>query len=251
LHGLEKAVLAALAPCWKSTDHSLGAYLQWLAPAGTGDLRDEPWFSGAQVLPVVAEVEGCRSTAARLQETCLDRGVLWARIHSVIVCPTRFNQWLDEWGSKGAVLGQGLTELVRWNRHLSDDEEPLVFFVDKHGGRNCYAPLLQNAIPDGLVMAQQEGMARSIYRVTGTSRPTAFCFQPRADSEHFCVALASMVSKYLREVLMLEFNHFWQNHVPGLKPTAGYPSDAARFFEAIRPLLPGLGLAEGTIWRRK
>ena len=46
-------------------------------------------------------------------------------------------------------------------------------------------------------------------------------FQPRADSEHFCVALASMASKYLRELFMLEFNRFWQEKVPGLAPTAG------------------------------
>jgi ribonuclease HII len=130
-------------------------------------------------------------------------------------------------------------------------EPPLDFVVDKHGGRNTYAPLLQNAIPDGLVVAQQEGMACSVYRVVGTARPTRFTFRPRADGEHFCVALASMVSKYLREVLMLEFNRFWQEQVPGLKPTAGYPGDAARFFEAIRPALGRLGLGEEAVWRRK
>ena len=74
---------------------------------------------------------------------------------------------------------------------------------------------------------------------------------PRADAEHFCVALASMVSKYLREVLMLEFNRFWQGHVPGLKPTAGYPGDAARFFDAIRPAAKLLGIPEAALWRRK
>jgi len=60
-----------------------------------------------------------------------------------------------------------------------------------------------------------------------------------------------MCSKYLREVLMLEFNQFWQKHLPDLKPTAGYPGDAARFFEAIRPVAATLGLAESALWRRK
>ncbi len=76
-------------------------------------------------------------------------------------------------------------------------------------------------------------------------------FEPRADHHHFCVALASMVSKYLRELLMLEFNRFWEQHVPGLKPTAGYPSDAARFFEAIRPVMQRLHIAEPMVWRQK
>jgi hypothetical protein len=251
LLGLETGVLSALAPCWKNADASLLAYLDWLSPAGTVELRAERWFRGQQALPVVAVAEGCNTAAARLQEACHASGIHWARVRSVVVCPKRFNRVLDEWGSKGAVLGQALTELVGWNRAFDEDEEPLAFFVDKHGGRNTYAPLLQNAIPDGVVVAQQEGMARSVYQVKGGRRPTRFTFQPRADSEHFCVALASMVSKYLREVLMLEFNRFWQEHVPGLKATAGYPGDAARFFEAIRPSLGGLGLAEDAVWRRK
>src|SRR5262249_52870334 len=152
------------------------------------ELRAELWFSGRQPLPVVTEPAGCSSAAARLQEACRESGVGWAQVRSVVVCPTRFNRLLDEWGSKGAVLGQGLTELVRWNGHLGEEGEPLNFFVDKHGGRNTYAPLLQNAIPEGLVIAQQEGMARSVYRVAGVARPTRFTFQPRADCEHFCVA---------------------------------------------------------------
>jgi hypothetical protein len=60
-----------------------------------------------------------------------------------------------------------------------------------------------------------------------------------------------MASKYLRELLMLEFNRFWQEHVPGLKPTAGYPGDAARFLGAIRPAAERLGIAETALWRRK
>jgi hypothetical protein len=60
-----------------------------------------------------------------------------------------------------------------------------------------------------------------------------------------------MVSKYLRELFMHELNHFWSSRVPGLAPTAGYPGDAARFFEAIRAVAAGLGIAEESIWRRR
>jgi hypothetical protein len=60
-----------------------------------------------------------------------------------------------------------------------------------------------------------------------------------------------MASKYLREVLMREFNHFWQEQVPGLKATAGYPGDAARFFDEIRPAAQRLGIAEAAVWRSR
>jgi hypothetical protein len=38
---------------------------------------------------------------------------------------------------------------------------------------------------------------------------------------------------------------------PGLKPTAGYPVDAARFYEAIRPVREKLGIPDHAVWRRK
>jgi hypothetical protein len=60
-----------------------------------------------------------------------------------------------------------------------------------------------------------------------------------------------MVSKYLRELFMGEFNAFWQRHVPGLKPTAGYPGDANRFFDAIRPKVSELGLSDSMVWRAR
>jgi len=94
-------------------------------------------------------------------------------------------------------------------------------------------------------------MTRSAYQVLGLGREVRLAFQPRMDSVPFCGALASMTSKYLRELLMLEFNRFWQERVPGLKATAGYPSDAVRFFKAIRATAQQLGIMEQSLWRRK
>src|SRR5262249_3365840 len=155
-------------------------------------------------------------------------------------------------GSKATVLAHGLTELLRANvAALAGGGEALHFFIDKHGGRNAYAAMLQHALPEGMVVALEEGAGRSAYRVLGAEPAVSVAFQPRADREHFCVALASMASKYLRELLMLEFNRFWQGHVPGLRPTAGSPGDAARYLASIRPALEKLGLPESAVWRRK
>jgi hypothetical protein len=171
-------------------------------------------------------------------------------VRGVVVCPEQFNALTESAGSKGAVLRHGLTELVRACWALPGDE-PLTFFIDKHGGRNAYAAMLQDAVPEGFVIAHHESMARSAYSVTLPRREVRWTFQPRADSEHFSVALASMVSKYVREVLMGEFNRFWQARVPGLKPTAGYPGDAKRYYDAIRPAAEALGVPEAALWRRK
>jgi hypothetical protein len=141
--------------------------------------------------------------------------------------------------------------LLGANRSPDGDGEALHVVIDKHGGRNRYAAMIQDALPGGFVAAVAEGRDHSRYQVIGLERPVEVTFEPRADVRHFCVALASMASKYLREVLMREFNDFWCGHVPGLKATAGYPGDAERFFAAIRPAAARLGIAEAALWRRK
>ena len=46
---------------------------------------------------------------------------------------------------------------------------------------------------------------------------------PRADPTDGLVALASIVSKTVRELWMDVFNAYWLARMPGLRPTAGYP----------------------------
>jgi hypothetical protein len=140
---------------------------------------------------------------------------------------------------------------MRAGHDPAGDDEPVLFAVDKHGGRNSYAAMLQHALPEGQIRVEDERPGRSSYRVDGLRREVRVLFEPRADVNHFVVALASMVSKYLRELLMGEFNQFWLTHVPGLKPTAGYPGDAARFWEAIRPAARRLGIPEASLWRQR
>jgi ribonuclease HII len=89
------------------------------------------------------------------------------------------------------------------------------------------------------------------YRITHLEREISISFQPRADGTHMTVALASMVSKYIREVCMKQFNRYWLQKKPGLAPTAGYPVDAARFYRSILPLIKEMNLDESAIWRRK
>jgi ribonuclease HII len=111
--------------------------------------------------------------------------------------------------------------------------------------------MVQEAFPDGWIVTERESAEESRYRVELLDRPITVVFRPRADGDCLAVALASMLCKYLREVCMRQFNRFWAQHVPGLKPTAGYPGDARRFFEEIRPAMARLGLTEDQVWRKR
>ena len=54
-------------------------------------------------------------------------------------------------------------------------------------------------------------------------------FEVEADGNHMPAALASMVSKYTRELYMHVFNEYWTHQVSGVRPTAGYYTDAKRW----------------------
>lgn len=249
LGDLERGVWAALSPWRDGRDVCLHDWLTWISSATS--MGDEPWYGGDSRLPLENEGPALAESADRFHRCCAKNEASWGLVRSAVIGPRRFNGLLDQWDSKGAVLGQALHELLTANRDPDDGDEPVRVFVDKHGGRNCYAAMLQQAFPDGYVAAREEGMERSAYTVHGLKRRVDIVFSPRADASHFCVALASMCSKYLRELLMVEFNRYWQSHLPDLKPTAGYPGDAERFYQSIRPLLQKLAIEETAIWRRK
>ena len=249
LAALEHGVLAAL---WRDQSGPLSTFIDaFCAEPVAAELGGEAWYTGDGGLPGHATPDEIATAAVRFDEACTAAGVRGWKACSVVVCPPRFNALLDAAGTKGAVLAHALAELLRASRSLAPLDESLTFHIDKHGGRNTYTAQLQDAFAADFVQPLQEGMLASVYRVHGLGRDVRLAFRPRADSGHFCVALASMVSKYLRERLMEEFNRFWLEHTPGLKPTAGYPGDARRFYDAIRPTAERLGIAEAALWRRK
>jgi hypothetical protein len=251
LAGLEQGVSATLWPDRLGKPFALDSLIDCLCPDDGAELRREAWYRGVGTLPIHLTPEDITPWSSRFQAACAAADVGDWQMRSTVVCPLRFNGLLNEGEKKGYILAHALTHLLRWQRSNAPGEDDLAFFIDKHGGRNFYAAMIQHAWPDGVVFTIRESMACSVYQVRALGREVRLTFQPRADAEHLCVALASMASKYLREVLMLEFNRFWQEHLPDLKPTAGYPGDAARFFQAIRPTIAKLGLREESLWRRK
>lgn len=200
------------------------------------DISAEHWYDGEESLPLhehdaeSPRFPGC-SVSCNLVGTKL------------------FNQVVEGSGSKGTVLACGLTALLTAMRN--GGEGPMHISCDKQGGRNFYAAMLQAAFPDGWVAVELESAAESRYRIERIERPITITFRPRADGDSIAVALASMLCKYLREVCMRQFNRFWAKHVPGIEPTAGYPVDARRFYEKLRPAMASLGLNELEVWRSR
>lgn len=255
LGSLETVVLAFLngreaEPCPELEALELDQLVATVCGDSLAEIRRESWFAGTTRLPVAADEASLQAGTERWRGATAECGAHWGLTTAVLVAAERFNALVDKWGSKGAVLGIGLTELLRPCVQLPGDDA-LEIVVDKHGGRNHYSVLLQHVFDEGMVLAREEGALRSTYDIIGLGRPVRVTFMPRADAAAFCVALASMLCKYLREVLMGEFNRFWRAKVPGLEPTAGYPGDSRRFYEAIEPELTKLGIPRERVWRER
>lgn len=210
-------------------------------------LREEPWFRTDGCVPIADLPDHHDSARLLMEQTCRHADMQFGEFCFAAVFPRQFNALVARHDSKAAVPAWALTELLR--RLRPSTSEALHVFVDKLGGRNHYQPLLQQVFPDHLVLGREEGAGRSAYRACGSSGDLEIAFEPEADQRHLPVALASMLSKYIREMLMGMFNRFWQEHVPGLRPTAGYPSDARRFYDDIRAARQQLGIADELLWR--
>ncbi|VTR99510.1 hypothetical protein : Uncharacterized protein OS=Planctomyces maris DSM 8797 GN=PM8797T_07342 PE=4 SV=1 [Tuwongella immobilis] len=228
---------------------------QWLGRHAIGDsladLRGESWFDGAFDLPWAASTSEIAAGHAAFVDACATAGIQLGGIWAVITPTPRFNAWLDQDTSKGAVLARGVMALLQATRQAIPGEDALEYAIDKQGGRHFYAPMLQTAFPDAWVTPISERASGSRYRLDGVERTIHLNFEPKADGHHWTVALASMVCKYLRELSMHQFNRFWQSHVSPLTVTAGYPVDAKRFYAQIQPAMARLGLSEAQVWRRK
>ena len=82
------------------------------------------------------------------------------------------------------------------------------------------------------IISETEG--RSEYKLWKNKRPVRIVFVEKAEVGCLPVALASMLSKYLREAMMHRFNNFWRQQLPNIIPTAGYHGDGNRFLIDIQ-----------------
>lgn len=254
LQNLELGVLAFLCTMGiQPPDLStLGTYLAssqfeagYQALCGPDDLKDVK-------LPETECQSVLDDVTSRLTDALNRTGIVCTKVESRIMFAEEFNTLVDAAGSKGVVLSEATLKLVRSavdaarNGPYADQAESGWVVCDKHGGRNRYDALISDAFDDELVFRIEESRPSSRYRASNLE----FCFRTKAE-ELMPVALASMVSKYMRELTMGQFNRYWQTQVPGLKSTKGYPMDAARFWEAIESAVMSLGVPKQTLWRKK
>ena len=92
--------------------------------------------------------------------------------------------------------------------------------------------------PDMELKILYESPKTSSYELQADGKCMRLHFVVSADENFLPVSLASMVSKYLRELLVYNINHYFVGHCADLKPTAGYWKDGLRFIEDLKMNIP-------------
>lgn len=197
-----------------------------------------------------------------LVERIRNSGVELIGLASRRVQPEEFNRRLGFQANKSDLLADVTLTLAaegvrRVIKNLSPDERSespqIILLCDKLGGRNDYSSPLGAYFPEYAVQTVCQSRALSGYRLDRLNRPSerlTVRFQAKGES-NIPTALASIASKYLRELSMIPFNRFWRRALPELRPTAGYPEDAKRFLSEIKEVQARLGIEDRVLWREK
>ncbi len=212
-------------------------------------LDDHPWYADrGEHLPLEADAGTTAERAGALADVCSRQGVETVLLAGRLLAEGEFNRRVEVLDNKASVLISLVIDLLRELRRAAG-EEPLNISVDRMGGRTDYVPVLSAAFPHGFVWEEERTARRQCYRIDGLEGPTTVEFLVKADASRFPVALASMTSKYLREVFMRRFNAYWQDLDPQVPTTSGYHADAEPFLQAVAEHRRRMGLGRGELVR--
>lgn len=201
-----------------------------------------PWYRDLNLpLPTDRAQSKYQTVAERLKRTMTEAGVVCSGMLAEVVTEDRFNQRVAKTRNKAALLSEQVLRLIQSAARRAGGQD-LVVRVDRLGGRTNYRPLLAAAFPERHLHIIEVSESCSRYRLATADNDWFIEFAVDADKHHLPVALASMLAKYLREVMMQRFNAFWKERLPSLRSTAGYYTDAKRFLAEIEPVLAEAGL---------
>jgi hypothetical protein len=270
---LERTVLSMLG-----VGHSVPATVDDLlirvAPGTRLDFEEHPWYRGIQRSIPVSSCSDVSMWANALSRNLIQRSLIFLGAFAEPVPEGRYNRLVRDTGNKADVLAAANLRIIKRMLEMLQRGEQAVILADRLGGRARYAELVRSAWPDANLHIVCETSDRSeyIFQTPGipknsppsempeyvgsddaprsASAEVRIAYATGADRLHFPVALASIFSKYLREVFMLLFNDYW-SCFGNLKPTAGYYSDAKRWLNDARPILEEMGIRPANLVRSK
>jgi ribonuclease HII len=233
---LERSVLTALK-CLGKEPATLVELMELLCPSCLERLSDYPWYRDAGNYGPSADVADKDIASAVLADDLASNGIELLELQSRCLDVAYYNKMVAAVKNKANVLFTATSSLIKraYDNFAGDD---LQIMVDRQGGRVHYRKNLQRMFGDMELRILRESPAVSSYELHADGRRMRLHFVVGADEQFLPVSLASMVSKYLRELLIGNINRYFAGFSAELRPTAGYWKDGLRFIEEIKTNLP-------------
>ena len=233
---LERTVLACLK-CLSQEPATLAELMGILCPSCFERLSDYPWYEGTGIQLLSSNGADRNITSSVLLEDLVSNGMKLLDLKSDCLDVAYYNQMVDAMRNKANVLFSITARLIKraYDRFSDDD---LHIIIDRQGGRIRYRKHLQQLFGDLELKILRESPTMSSYQLQASGKHMRIHFVVGADGRFLPVSLASMVSKYLRELQISNINRYFTGFKCDLKPTAGYWKDGLRFIEDIKTNLP-------------
>ena len=208
-----------------------------LCPDCLERLRAYPWYQDLQAEAWAQDDPDKAIASSVLQQDMAQAGVKLLRLESCCLDVAHYNALVATVRNKSNVLFTQTCALIQNVLDAFPDTD-LHVVVDRQGGRVHYRDSLLRMFPGMGLRIVSEDQDLSSYVLSNAMRSVHMSFRIKAEAHSLPVALASMVSKYVRELLMGQINRYFQGLCPDLKATAGYWQDGQRFIKEIRDRIP-------------
>lgn len=233
---LQRTVLACLK-CLGQEPSTFAELTTHLCPNCLERLSEYAWYSNVGDQEISADRADLNIASAVLADEMALQGIKLLELESRCLDVGCYNRMVGSVKNKASVLFTVTSQLIM---SAFDDfaGQDLHVIVDRQGGRVRYRRNLQRMFPDMELRIVREDPRSSSYELRADGRSMRLHFVVDADEKFLPVSLASMVSKYLRELLMSSINRYFTGFCADLKPTAGYWRDGLRFINDLKVNIP-------------
>jgi ribonuclease HII len=233
---VQRTVLTVLK-CLNKEPYTLTELIELLCPSCLERLSFYPWHRDIANHGFSMDIADKEVAANVLADDLASNGIELLDLKSCCLDVAYYNKMVAAVKNKANVLFSATCSLIKsaYDSFAGDD---LQIIVDRQGGRVHYRKELQRMFSDMELKILRESPTTSSYELQANGKVMRLHFVVGADDRFLPVSLASMVSKYLRELLVGNINRYFAGLSSGLKPTAGYWKDGLRFIEDIRTNLP-------------
>ena len=233
---LERTVLAAFQ-CLGKEPSTLTELASLLCPHCRERWSDYPWYADISSHHLQIDNTDKAISSAVFADDLKSNAMELLEMKSCCLDVAYYNKMVENVKNKANVLFTATSRLIKTAYdNFGDDDLHIV--VDRQGGRVHYRKNLQRMFGDMQLKILRESTTTSSYELVCNDRAMRLHFVVGADGRFLPVSLASMTSKYLRELLVGNINRYFNGFGTDLKPTAGYWKDGLRFIEDIKTNLP-------------